>query len=159
MLIPSATTAADEACASAAFAAFSVTRSAPIAAAHTSSNAVSAVYHAATAVSAPSPAAVRAPERTEHAKLLREIIGNPFRQVAIDSACLRWNGAAIFRLAKAAFDNRFLPAGTLDNTRLLILADALEEVGCTDERLPKHLRSDCQHFRGCFVIDALLGKE
>jgi hypothetical protein len=39
-----------------------------------------------------------------------------------------------------------------------VLADALEEVGA-DRALLDHLRSPGPHVRGCFVVDALLGKE
>jgi hypothetical protein len=39
-----------------------------------------------------------------------------------------------------------------------IVADALEEAGCSDEQILGHLRSGGEHYRGCFVVDALLGK-
>jgi hypothetical protein len=51
-----------------------------------------------------------------------------------------------------------LPAGTLDNNLLAILADALEEVGTTDAALLGHLRSREEHWRGCWAVDAVLGK-
>jgi hypothetical protein len=72
---------------------------------------------------------------------------------------LAWNDGTILRLAQAAYEDPILPAGTLDNTRLLILADALEEAGCTDEQILTHLRSGGEHYRGCWVIDLLLGKQ
>jgi hypothetical protein len=90
--------------------------------------------------------------------LLRDLVGNPFRPVNISPSWLRWNDAAVVHLAQAAYDNRILPAGTLDNARLAVLADALEEAGCTDEQILGHLRSGGEHYRGCFVVDALLGK-
>jgi hypothetical protein len=43
--------------------------------------------------------------------------------------------------------------------RLAVLADALEEVGCADEGILRHLRSDGPHVRGCFVVDAVLDRE
>jgi hypothetical protein len=55
--------------------------------------------------------------------------------------------------------DRILPDGTLDNTRLLILADALEETGYTDEQILTHLRGGGDHYRGCWVIELLLGKQ
>jgi hypothetical protein len=62
------------------------------------------------------------------------------------------------RLAQAAYEDRHLPAGTLDDTRLLILADALEEAGCSDAAILGHLRGPGPHVRGCWVLDLILGK-
>jgi hypothetical protein len=53
---------------------------------------------------------------------------------------------------------RHLPAGTLDNARLAVLADALEESGCQDVQILGHLRSGGDHVRGCWALDLLLGK-
>jgi hypothetical protein len=76
----------------------------------------------------------------------------------IRSTWLTWNDAAVVCLAQAAYDERILPTGTLDNARLAVLADALEEAGCTDVQILTHLRGGGEHYRGCFVVDALLGK-
>src|SRR5262245_27543724 len=65
---------------------------------------------------------------------LRDVLGNPFRPVAVDPAWLAWNDGVLCKLAQAAYD-RQLPAGTLDPSRLAVLADALEEAGCTDADL------------------------
>jgi hypothetical protein len=97
-------------------------------------------------------------EQTVQCGMFRDIFGNPFRPIIISSAVMLWNDATVVRLAQAAYDERILPAGALDNTRLAFLADALEEAGCTDEQILTHLRSDTAHYRGCFVVDALLGK-
>jgi hypothetical protein len=43
--------------------------------------------------------------------------------------------------------------------RLPILADALEEAGCTDADILAHCRGPGPHVRGCWVVDLLLGKE
>ena len=82
----------------------------------------------------------------------------PAPPVSISPSLLAWKEGIIPRLAKAVYDERILPAGKLDNTRLAILADALEEAGCTDEQMLSHLRSGGEHYRSCFVLDALLGK-
>jgi hypothetical protein len=37
--------------------------------------------------------------------------------------------------------------------RLPILGDALEEAGCTDERILQHCRRRGWHARGCWVVD------
>jgi hypothetical protein len=90
--------------------------------------------------------------------LLRDLLGNPFRPVRVDPAWLRWNDGAVVQLARAAHDDRSLPSGELDRQRLLVLADALEEAGCCDPVIPDHCRQPGEHYRGCFVVDALLGK-
>jgi hypothetical protein len=99
-----------------------------------------------------------AAERQTQAELLRDIFGSfPFREVVLDIA---WNDGTVKRLATAAYENRSLPDGTLDNARLAVLADALEEVGCQDQEILGHLREPLLvHVRGCFVLDCLLGKE
>jgi hypothetical protein len=56
-------------------------------------------------------------------------------------------------------DERVLPAGHLDNDRLAILADALEDAGCTDQAILGHLRGPGHHVRGCWAVDALLGRK
>ena len=42
--------------------------------------------------------------------------------------------------------------------RLPLLADALEDAGCTDADLLGHLRSPGPHVRGCWAVDLVLGK-
>ena len=61
-------------------------------------------------------------------------------------------------LAQAAYDERELPAGTLDTTRLAVLADALEEAGCVQADILGHLRGPGPHVRGCWAVDLLLRK-
>lgn len=97
-------------------------------------------------------------ELAAQARLLRDIFGNPFRLVTISSAVLAWNDAVVVRLAQTAYEERHLPAGTLDTGRLAVLADALEEAGCSDADILGHLRGPGPHVRGCWVIDSLLGK-
>jgi hypothetical protein len=101
------------------------------------------------------------PERdakTIQAMLLREIFGNPFRPLGINPAVLAWQDRTVVKVAQAACDERLLPSGSLDKDRLWVLADAVEEAGCDDPLILGHLRSDGPHVRGCFVLDALLGK-
>jgi hypothetical protein len=158
ILIASAPTAEREAQASAACAALSVTVDAARSADSTSSNVVSAAFHAATAANVPSAANARDAERARQADLLRDIFGNPFHAVTISPALLTWNNGTVIRLAQSAYENRILPAGALDNARLAVLADALEEAGCNVELILGHLRGGGEHYRGCFVVDALLSK-
>jgi hypothetical protein len=113
-----------------------------------------AAEHAAHAVSAPRPQ--RSKERAAQADLLRCVFGNPWRPSTLNPA---WLTPAVVSLAAAAYNERNLPAGTLDANRLAVLADALEDAGCTDADLLSHLRSPGPHVRGCWAVDLLLGKE
>jgi hypothetical protein len=47
----------------------------------------------------------------------------------------------------------------LDPLILLALADAAEEAGCVDAGLLAHLRDAGPHFRGCWAIERLAGRE
>jgi hypothetical protein len=89
--------------------------------------------------------------------ILRDIFGLlPFRSVIIDPA---WRTPTVLALAQATYDNRLLPVGTLDNARLAVLADALEDVDCTNDNILNHCRRPGEHVRGCWALDLLLGKE
>lgn len=107
----------------------------------------------------PVPATV-GDERATQANLLRCIFANPLRrpEAAIEPAWLAWNDSLVPRLAQAAYDDRQLPAGELTGDRLLVLADALEEAGCTDAELLAHLRSPGPHVRGRRPVDLVLGR-
>jgi hypothetical protein len=52
-----------------------------------------------------------------------------------------------------------MPSGHLDPARLAVLADALEESGCATPEILFHLRGPGPHVRGCFVLDALPGRD
>ena len=93
--------------------------------------------------------------RSLRAGLLRDVFGNPFRPVRLKRV---WRTPDVLALAQAAYDERRLPSGELEPARLAVLADALEEAGCTDAAALAHLRSAGPHVRGCDVVDALLGK-
>jgi hypothetical protein len=88
--------------------------------------------------------------------LLRCIFGNPCRPVLLKPS---WQTPAVVALAQTAYDERILPAGTLDPDHLAVLSDALEEAGCDSADLLAHLRGPGTHVRGCWVVDLLLGKE
>jgi hypothetical protein len=99
-------------------------------------------------------------DRPAQADLLRCLFGRPpFRPAPIDPAWLTWQRDTVGRLAQAAYEHRHLPAGTLDNGRLAVLADALEDAGCADADLVGHLRGPADHVRGCWGVDLLLRRE
>jgi hypothetical protein len=83
--------------------------------------------------------------------LIREVLDNPFRPVQIERAWLSWNNDTVPKLAQTLYDERAFD-------RLPILADALEEAGCTDIAILEHCRGPGPHVRGCWVVDVLLGK-
>ncbi len=93
--------------------------------------------------------------------VLRCIFGSSFwPSPALEPSLLRWNDGLVVKLARAAYDERSLPEGTLDRTRLAVLADALEEAGCGEPELLGHCRQQgLAHVRGCWAIDLLLGQE
>jgi hypothetical protein len=97
-------------------------------------------------------------ERAAQAHLLRCIFGNPFRPVNLAPPWRAQPGDTLFRLAMGAYDERDLPAGTLLGPRLAALADALEAAGCDQADLLGHLRSPGPHVRGCWPIEAVLGR-
>src|SRR5262249_30428700 len=137
-------TATSDAATNAAFAALNSTLPAALTAAeYAAANCASAVYHAHRVAAAVS----RQAEHSAHCRLLREIFGNPFRPARVDSAWLVWKDGTIPRIARAIYDDCSSPSGTLDPVRVLVLADALEDAGCTDSDLLRHLRGPDPHVR------------
>jgi hypothetical protein len=94
------------------------------------------------------------PGKNEMASTLRDIVGNPFRPApAIDPvAWFASNGGAAASIASNIYGDRSFD-------RLPLLADALEDAGCTDTELLTHLRSPGPHVRGCWALDLVLGKQ
>jgi hypothetical protein len=95
-------------------------------------------------------------DKSRYCELLRDILGNPFLPITLDPAR---QTSTVVALAHAAYENRTMPAGTLEPARLAVLADALEDAGCTDAEILDHLRGPGPHVRGCWVVDLLLDKK
>jgi hypothetical protein len=91
-------------------------------------------------------------EGFEAAAVVREVFGNPFRPVTIDPVWLSWNDGPVQKIAQAIYEERAFD-------RMPILADALEDAGCTEQAILAHCRGDGPHVRGCWVVDLLLGKQ
>jgi hypothetical protein len=85
----------------------------------------------------------------EACRILRDVLGNPFRPAARDR---RYRTPDVLGLARAAYDE-----GAFD--RLPLLADALMDAGCVDESILGHLRGSGPHVPGCWVVDLVLGQE
>jgi hypothetical protein len=83
--------------------------------------------------------------------LVKDIFGNPFRPSTIDSGWLTWNNRTLPKLAQTIYDDRRYDI-------MPILADALEEAGCSDAQILDHCRGPGPHVRGCWVVDLILGK-
>jgi hypothetical protein len=93
-------------------------------------------------------------ESLAQGRLLHDVFG-PFPcypKPAIDLGCMAWNEGLLPKLALAIYEDRAFD-------RLPILADALEEAGCSDEAILSHLRSAGPHVRGCWALDLVLGRE
>jgi hypothetical protein len=88
-------------------------------------------------------------EEAAQAEMLHDIFGNPFRPVALDPA---WLTSDVLALARGIYEERAFD-------RMPILADALQDAGCTNEDVLNHCRDmSLTHVRGCWVVDLLLGK-
>lgn len=94
-----------------------------------------------------------APEELKrHADVLREVGGNPFAEVHLDRALVTWRGGTISRLAQACYDSN-------DFSMMGALGDALEEAGCSERAILEHARGEQTHYRGCWLIDLILGEK
>ncbi len=80
---------------------------------------------------------------------LRDIVGNPFRPVVFDAT---WRTPAAVALARTVHEERCFE-------ELPLLADALEEAGCTDAQVLSHCRGGGEQVRGCWVVALVLGRE
>jgi hypothetical protein len=93
--------------------------------------------------------------------LVRCVFGNPFQPLPPKKGkkkwkeslrfWLEWNAGAVLALAQAIYNDRAFD-------RLPILADALEDAGCTEQSILEHCRGGGEHVRGCWVVDLLTGR-
>lgn len=63
----------------------------------------------------------------------------------------KFRGQIVRQLATSIYQQRQM-------NDIAIIADVLEEAGCTDETILDHCRQDQRHYLGCWVIDQLLGR-
>jgi hypothetical protein len=91
-----------------------------------------------------------AAELAAQAALLCDIFGPlAFRSIAFDPS---WLSATVTSLAAAIYEERAFG-------RLPILADALEDAGCSSQEVLRHLRGGGEHCRGCWPVDLILGRK
>jgi hypothetical protein len=91
-------------------------------------------------------------EARVQAEILRDIIGNPFHSALVPRSRPVGNDDTVTRLAAAIYAEHAFD-------RVPLLADALEDAGCTDAELLGHLRGPGPHVRGCWAVDRILGRE
>jgi hypothetical protein len=88
-------------------------------------------------------------EQRRQCALLRDVFGNIFGSQWIDAGWLAWNGSTVRLMAQSIYNERAFDL-------LPILADALEEAGCTFADILSHLRGRGPHVRGCWALDRIL---
>ena len=81
--------------------------------------------------------------------LFREVFGNPFRPVTFSP---EWRTDTAVSLAQQMYESR-------DFGAMPILADALQDAGCTSDDVLNHCHGAGPHVRGCWVVDLVLGKQ
>jgi hypothetical protein len=81
---------------------------------------------------------------------LRDLLGGPGSPPGLESV-RAWNSGCVVKLSRAMYEERRFED-------LPVLADALEEAGCTDAEVLTHCRLPGDHVRGCWVVDLLLGR-
>jgi hypothetical protein len=83
-----------------------------------------------------------------HAGIIKDIFGNPFRQLTLNNS---WLTPTVVALSASIYEERAFD-------RMPILADALQDAGCDNEEILNHCRQPGEHVRGCFLVDWILGK-
>jgi hypothetical protein len=115
----------------------------------------------------------RAAEYIAQCRLLLDVLGNPFRPVAIEKT---WLTPAVIELAHTIYSGRSfeniprlaeaLESAGCKNEVVLShcreseqRAEEMKAAGCRAEEIPIHCPAAGDHVRGCWVVDLLLGKE
>jgi hypothetical protein len=84
--------------------------------------------------------------------VLRDVSGHLYYEPVLEPGWCEHNGGSVRQLAHAIYEERSFG-------ELGVLADALEEAGCNDKSILWHCRQPGTHVRGCWVVDAVLGKK
>jgi len=83
--------------------------------------------------------------------VIRDVYGRWSQPVLVRGGWLRANAEAVPKVARAIYEEKHF-------ADLPVLADALEEAGCAEAALLGHLRAPGPHVRGCWALDAVLGR-
>jgi hypothetical protein len=87
-------------------------------------------------------------EPLAQARLLGDVLGRPQTIVRPKPG---WLTSEVVAVARTIYEERRF-------ADVPILADALEDAGCSDAGVLAHCRADAPHVRGCWVLDLVLGK-
>jgi len=94
----------------------------------------------------------RYPVRRRMEDGLEDTDGSPLGKVEFQSDWLAWNNGTVRKVAQSIYDLRAF-------AELPILADVLEEAGCSDGRILRHLREKVEHTRRCWCLRRILAVE
>jgi hypothetical protein len=83
--------------------------------------------------------------------IVRDMLGDFFHPVAIPYAWRQWEEKTVVKIAETIYQEHAF-------SDMPILADALEDAGCTDRVVIDHCRSHGPHVRGCWLLDAILDR-
>jgi hypothetical protein len=111
-----------------------------------------AVTAAATAEVVRAAAGEDSHEEVYQCAAIRDLFGNPFRPCHVVTGWLRWNSGAVVKAAEVIYRER-----QFEN--LPHLGELLEHAGCPEGAILRHCREPAIHHRGCWVVDAILGKK
>ncbi|WP_439622154.1 hypothetical protein [Gemmata sp.] len=78
----------------------------------------------------------------------RDVVAYPFQRATFDPA---WRTSTAVAMAKGFVE-------TADFSGMPILADALQDAGCDDPEVLEHCRAERPHYRGCWVVERVLGR-
>jgi hypothetical protein len=77
------------------------------------------------------------------------VFGNPYGQITAEPGWLR---ADVKSLAQSIYELRSFD-------RMPALGEALRDAGCTNPEVLGHARRAEGHVRGCWLLDAILGRQ
>jgi len=83
--------------------------------------------------------------------LLRDLLGDGTRTPDLHPDWLRWRDGLVVELARTFYEERRF-------ADLPILGDALQDAGCDHPEILEHCRPGRGHVRGCWLLDAILGR-
>jgi hypothetical protein len=87
-------------------------------------------------------------EKGKMARLVREVFGNPFKNVGIEATSLT---PSVVSLARTIYEQQAFQ-------RLPEVADLLETNGYNSKMFIEHCRDPRPHYRGCWAVDLVQGK-
>jgi hypothetical protein len=93
--------------------------------------------------------ALHASHRSYALNFIDDILGGNAHSLQFNHA---WRTSTVTALASEIYVSR-------DFTLMPILADALQDAGCDNDKILSHCRSNHMHTKGCWVIDLILNRQ